>query len=978
MGSSTSHAEQEEDAKAAGRGSGEEDPMMECEFVDESSTLADLPLIGEQRVLIGRDLVTQEELEKMEAPDKPKEVRKMSIADSVVHLLSQSKDVVVEEYDLVTAITIIALLSESHHVLVVAKGRDIGSTYEYFSGTRTEVEIMGRVANDRAKCTIVDTDLIDKVDITKFLVGILIIRSSWGIEGLKSVVTSVRKQRRMLLVVYRLYPDHGYGNELFTNSDGTAMNMLIGSKPRDTECCTDVKKLSDLEGKEFVCLEDILHCLKTLAAREGFDIVRKDSLKDSRRLRFFCSGVSERSNKGEKPEKCPFHVYVKFDRLMELFRVMKVQNEHNHPMNPAITKWRLLNTKQIRIILSFRRSGMPLVEINRNIMEIFGLDIELTGRQLRRIKRIGLSNVDQLETDELARSIRERGGIVRIKEDPDEEGKLRRSAILVLDASEARNLRGIFGNPIFIDGTAVPNRLKWELTMITLVDQYLGIQPGGAMFSMYTNAETYDWFLNQLLEIIGNREKITLITDEDLAMSASIQTHNKNGVSFEICHVICAWHKERNFEKKMGKCGFTDDEKTAIRSLWKRICYSPSRTVVSNCIQQLRGYENQKLGHYIDKHIVPVLPNFARAYIPEFTAGYNVSSLSESANALLKRNLTAAYYTLTEIKNCVRSVFRQKNITAHEKLLLSRRGGLFLEKEFGVSVAPKVEELLIASLVKSFRLENIGNNTYRDKRYPDEVFHVEYPECECKKLQYSGLPCSHIMKWSLENKKNPMLLVSERYLAHKPSFTELCDYLDETGDIWREQIYADYRQTRKRIAEAFEEAESMLPDHVPSASKIVTPSTHSSDRTHVVRYNEILSYAKDLARNASINEDQTEKAIEGLKQLLSDISCGQKEPSHEVYEAVGKRRGRPSIARINAAFERARTRKCKICQLLGKDSSHLTGMCKSYKRVQEIGKEFDTAVTDENTKRCSICQCRGHNAKKCRAVLELQRELNDE
>ena len=974
MGNSASQELMEEVERAPNEG---QEQGTEHLFVDDGPTLAALPLIGENRIMIGRHLVTEEELRRMEGPDQLNPVNQISIAESALRILSGGSSVIIEEYNVGTAITLIATLADSHRLLIVADGKDIGAIYEYFNDTRTEVGIIAKETQMRScRCNIVAPELVDQMDISPYPVCLLVIRSSWGVQALQSVLAKVRGGQKMLLVAYRMYPDHGYGNDLLVNETGETMSVLMAKKPHDSTSMPDLEKMSDIRGKEFLSLDDLLRTIKVIAAKEGFDIVRKDSVKETRRVRFVCSRARRRGIPAD--QACPFRLYVKFERSQKVYRVKELNNEHNHLLTPGLTKWRLLNTKQIRIVLSFRRNRMPLIEINRNIKELFGIDIELTGQQLRRLKRNGLANVDELESNELARSIQALGGIVRIKEEPDDEGKLRRSAILAIDESEVQNLQGTFGNPLFIDGTAVPNRLKWELTMITLVDQYLGIQPAGAMFSLYTNSETYDWFIEQLMDIIGSREKLTIITDEDLAMSATIDAFNARQHGCKICHVIRAWHKERNFEKKIGKCGFSDDEKTAIRSLWKRICYSPKQSVVDTCVQKLRDYRNARLGHYIDKHVVPLLPKFARAFIPEFTAGYNVSSLSESANALLKRNMTAAYYTLREIKDCVRMVFRQKNVNAHEKLLLSRRGGLFLEREFGISVAPKVEELLVASLVKSFRLENIGDNVYRDRRYPDEFFRVDYPECECRKLKYSGLPCSHIMKWSLENKKNPMLLVSERYLAHEPSFTEFSDYVDETGDLWREIIYSDYRGTRKRIAEAFEQLEERFPDRIPTGTAISTASIPTPGRSHVVRYNEILSYAKDLARSASVTEEETEKAIRCLKELLDSFasSCSE-EAEKDVYEAIGKRRGRPAKSRLKSAFERARARKCKICDLLNKENDHLTGLCKYYGRVRELGKTIDSQVTEEHGKRCRICGAKGHNAKKCRAVLKLVQELED-
>ena len=298
---------------------------------------------------------------------------------------------------------------------------------------------------------------------------------------------------------------------------------------------------------------------------------------------------------------------------------------------------------------------MPVIEINKVLNDIYDLDINLTTNQIRKICTKEKKNINKFETTELEEETKKKGGIVKIKKEHDENGKIRRTAILCIDDDEYHNLISTYGNPMFIDGTAVPNRLNWELTMITLVDKYLGIQPGGAMFSLNSNKETFDWFLKKIMKLIKQRDKVTIISDEDHAICSSIKTFNSRGFNqVKITHVLCAWHKEQNFYKKLAKCGFDDEQMEHIKYLWKRICNSPKKSVVLECINEMKQYDNHKLTHYIDKHIIPILNNFARAFIPEFTAGYNVSSLAESANSLLKRNLTASYFTLNEIKDTIR------------------------------------------------------------------------------------------------------------------------------------------------------------------------------------------------------------------------------------------------------------------------------------------------------------------------------------
>ena len=873
--------------------------------------------------------------------------------------------------------------------MIVASKKYFGSIYEHFRDTIVEMGIKTRnTVIESSESNIFEPEVAESVsELGNYSSCILMPDDSWGLARLEKVVRNIMSiNENIRMITYRIYPFHGYGNEVIIDQGTRSKKILVARKLKRENIIQDDRECNfdDILEREFLNIEQVKAVLKRLAANEGFDIVCRDSQNESRRMRFICSeACKKRNNKEINGETCPFIVYVKRSTDRNVFTVTRVVNVHNHELHPSITRWKLLTSKQTRIILSFRRSKMPLVEINKNVAELFGIDMKLTGRQLKRMKRKGMTDIDKLETDELIEYIHSEGGFARVREEIDQDGRTKRTAILVIEREELLMLQSKTGNPLFIDGTSVPNRLNWELTMLTLVDQYLSIQPGGCLFSLHTNIETFKWFLEQLMEIIGTRQSVTIITDEDLAISSCITDYNQIEGGCEICHVICAWHKERNFYKKLAKCAVDENDKAAIKALWKRICYSAKKEVVINSISQIKEKGYAKVNHYLEKHVEPLLQKFARAFIPGFTAGYNVSSLSESANSLLKRSLTAAYYTLTEIKQSIRHVFQLKNAAAHEKLLLSRRGGSFLENEFGISVPPKIAELLVASLLKSFRLENIGDDTYRDTKWTDEIFKIsnnnDYPICECNKLEYSGLPCSHIMKWSLEHNRNPMSLVSERYLEHAPSVIEVHDYCDNLKDLWIEAICSQYREGRKAIVEAYEGVRNQIREYDPERAENIPSLVPETGRTHVVRFNEIMSYARDLARISSKDENKTQRAIEALQKILDEITRDDQAiidddgaKHNDTYDGTGRRRGRPPVARIHAAFEKARKRKCKICQALGQDADHLIGLCKYYLQLKEIGKEMDAQIVDTKSyRRCKLCGCRGHNARKCKALANL-------
>ena len=96
----------------------------------------------------------------------------------------------------------------------------------------------------------------------------------------------------------------------------------------------------------------------------------------------------------------------------------------------------------------------------------------------------------------------------------------------------------------------------------------------------------------------------------------------------------------------------------------------------------------------------------------------------------------------------------------------------------------------------------------------------------------------------------------------------------------------------------------------------------------------------------------------------------------ETYEMKAKKKGRPRKTRIKASFENSTKRKCKVCIKLGFECDHLTGLCKYYQRLIEIGKQFDDSLGNAESKKCSLCKCRGHNCQKCISLAKLIEEIS--
>lgn len=150
------------------------------------------------------------------------------------------------------------------------------------------------------------------------------------------------------------------------------------------------------------------------------------------------------------------------------------------------------------------------------------------------------------ESEELREKIEDKGGISYIL-DHKVGQKIIRDAIIVFEKYELTNLDK-YGDVLFIDTTNFANKNSWSLTPITLVDSNLKLISGGCMFHRFSNSTVFNFFLENLSKVA--KKAITIVTDEDLALMSSIEEHNASRIR-KICHIICAWHKTANFEKKL-------------------------------------------------------------------------------------------------------------------------------------------------------------------------------------------------------------------------------------------------------------------------------------------------------------------------------------------------------------------------------------------------------------------------------------------
>lgn len=721
---------------------------------------------------------------------------------------------------------------------------------------------------------------------------------------------------------------------------------------------------SSLKGYVFSSANDALASLKYEAAKIGFKLISKDSVTESaKRIRLYCNQHIFKNQKRKNTNKAGCDFYIKLIKCSNGFIVQEIDPSHKHEMHPNLTRHLMLNTSQIRLIKTLNGSKFSSSQISEILTKNFGDDLILTNRQIRTISTKSESKLAQIETTELIDYMSSIGGIA-IPLETEHNGKIVREAVLTITQDELK-LLNLYGDAIIVDGTHFPNKNNWQFYPITILDDNLEIFSAGTMFASANVAEVFD-FLFSNLKAVSSTKIISCLTDEDSA----IKSYAINNNDFK--NFLCAWHKEQNFLKELNKSTRNEQLKTDIAADFKKICYSPSKKVVLNSLERIKSYSLQGLNDYIHNSIEPesILHKFSRAYIDDFTCGYNTTSPGESMNSLSKRDMQASNYSLLEMKKAIIVKFQRKQIIREEYDALSYRKDNILEDSFGVIVKDKIKDKLINSLHKSTRLVEIEDShkyiheeldeslneikgklsNYYDPNDDDQVLYAtDGFHCSCGKLIYAGIPCSHIIKKCLDNNQNPFFLIRKRF---NPRFLKSTDSINY-------QLISNHLKILS-----------------PNSTNSKSTSSQSEDTSQNIRYTLLKGHFIPLIQKASLDLESTNKVLETIKQL--DLSISTPKSDLEIIDAVAKKSGRPKLRRHKSSFKKidhSPKNKCIVCDLLNLPDDHITSTCSFNARLKDIGKKLDSKFGDDYAKRCSICSCRHHTSRKCIALEILKDEI---
>ena len=737
--------------------------------------------------------------------------------------------------------------------------------------------------------------------------------------------------------------------------------------------------------------------LKIEAMKCGFKISTNHSLRSSYMTVFCSKGGRVRSERTSKTD-CKWSLSIAPGSGKE-FKIRPTCLEHNHELTPDKYSIFTLEPDKQDLIRKLLDSGATPLTIQRFLERSGTTDVSTL--QIRRLA--GRDKAFQnKETDDLRRYMEEVGGVFERLE-VRTEGKCYVHAVFTAMDFEIENLRR-FGDVIWLDGTQRQNFLKWEIIPVTLVDPFKRIRSGGMFFVSRGDQEILEWVLRVLRD---NREIMdvlrTIITDEDSAFIPAFKSVFRSGDAGEdplIKHVLCAFHKEQNFIRKLTKCGLTAKEVEAAKDLFKIVCYSPHRQACDDAVADIKTL-SPKLAQYLEKHVEPILGQFARAYLSGvFTKGYNTTSPAESHNNMIKKGMIdGRIYTLKQMRIDITATHRNSEICFREKITSSFVNTHFTWTKHQVMLAPRIREAIDLAIERSRDFSVcLENSTVRHPDAPKYVYKISEAGCSCGSQSHAGIPCAHLLAFIRKQGRSveddfPVTLINDGWVIPDEDSVlipvgrdgqieddheedEITD--DETEDL----VFPTGNPLEERPATAgfgerdlitaltdknrFLEQKERYLVLFHLAKTVASISSRNAEVAEKIRgdLNEMLDYllglpettagASDAPADAAAEDDEDDEG-DGGEAGGDDQDEAVEEV--DVQDVIHRRRGRPKKQATVAEMFRGR-RRCVLCGI-----NHNIVECENYDDFK-AAVEHNLSI-EATTSRCSICKGIGHNRSTC-------------
>ena len=277
---------------------------------------------------------------------------------------------------------------------------------------------------------------------------------------------------------------------------------------------------------------------------------------------------------------------------------------------------------------------------------------------------------------------------------------------------------------------------------------------------------TYEWLIEQFLDIMGQKAPDLIISDMDLALTSAIKAKLPTTK-----HRLCAWHISRSLKRNFG---YINQDNEEIKKKILGLPYYFSKTNFDSAVKEIESFlKNEKL-EKSQRYLTNLLEKkdqWARAYYPlAFDADISTISRVESWNYCIKRYL----HSKCEISDIIQFISETEDCYFYKELKASKGVASLLEYD---SLLRNLKEALPSKIYTKhliqyalgrrdyIKLNLLDENSefqvqFHDNKNSEDIFINEIDldspktiykvkfgdkiDCSCGFFESTGMVCRHI------------------------------------------------------------------------------------------------------------------------------------------------------------------------------------------------------------------------------------------
>ncbi|XP_074560767.1 protein FAR1-RELATED SEQUENCE 5-like [Curcuma longa] len=340
----------------------------------------------------------------------------------------------------------------------------------------------------------------------------------------------------------------------------------------------------------------------------------------------------------------------------------------------------------------------------------------------------------------------------------------------------SRRAYSVFGDVVVFDTTYNTNKYGLIFAPFVGVNHHHQTIIFGCGFLSDEKADSFVWLLKTFIEAMPNGAPKVIITDQDPAMTKAIAQ-----VFPQTIHRYCLWHILNKFSEKLGAVIFHDN----YQSIKNAIKNSTTPDEFENSWKEVLKVGNLEKNEWLSL-MYELRHKWVPAYFKHvFCAGMSSSQRSESSHSFFKTYISNKNSLMDFITRFNRALRHQRHneliadhvdINEHPRTktpfpmetqmarVYTKNKWMEFQSEMSESHCYYVQPISIGVDLSVYNVMKFQSSSSSKPRLLTHDIQEDYISCSCKKFEFDGIPCRHMLAFF---RINQVFHLPEKYILKR-------------------------------------------------------------------------------------------------------------------------------------------------------------------------------------------------------------------